>query len=260
VPPRCRLHVRASTAARASAKVCACLRPGPEGWRRSRQRAPLRAAPSRAELLIAARDDRLGRVLGDAQLAEDLGGERAGNGEHAGQDALVPERLPVGVVERVASACFVRGVTPRQPLRVCSSRRASPSGQAGDCCCPAGASVVPAGRGLRVLVASVPGGPHGQQRSIERRASCAIGIASWLSAVPGRAFKLVTPVRTGSVRHRKPLVLCGHERSRPASQNRRSQSAHRYDLGRRGGLASGSNPSVRAGSVPQQSTTGIRGH
>jgi hypothetical protein len=103
VPPRCRLHVRASTAARASAKVCACLRPGPEGWRRSRQRAPLRAAPSRAELLIAARDDRLGRVLGDAQLAEDLGGERAGNGEHAGQDALVPERLPVGVVERVGA-------------------------------------------------------------------------------------------------------------------------------------------------------------
>jgi hypothetical protein len=97
VPPRRRLQVRASTAARASAKVCACLRPGPEGWRRSRQRAPLRAAPSRAEVLIAARDDRLGRALGDAQLAEDLGGERVGNGEHAEQDALVPERLPVGV-------------------------------------------------------------------------------------------------------------------------------------------------------------------
>lgn len=42
-------------------------------------------------------------MLGDAQLAEDLGGERAGNGEHAGQDALVPERLPVGVVERVGA-------------------------------------------------------------------------------------------------------------------------------------------------------------
>jgi hypothetical protein len=95
VPPRRRLQVHASTAARASAMVCACLRPGPEGWRRSRQRAPLRAAPSRAELLIAARDDRLGRVLGEAQLAEDLGGERVGNGEHAEQDALVPERLPV---------------------------------------------------------------------------------------------------------------------------------------------------------------------
>jgi hypothetical protein len=95
VPPRRRLPVRASTAARASAKVCACLRPGPEGRRRSRQRAPLRKAPSRAELLITARDDRLGRVLGEAQLAEDVGGERVGNGEHAEQDALVPERLPV---------------------------------------------------------------------------------------------------------------------------------------------------------------------
>jgi hypothetical protein len=132
------------------------------------------------------------------------------------------------------------------PTSVCPSRRASPSGQAGDRCCPAGASVVLADRDLRVPVASVPGGPHGQQRSIKRRASCAIGIASWLLAVPGRAFKLVTLVRTGSVRHRKPLVLCGHERSRRASQNRRSQSAHRYDLGRRGGLASGSNPSVRS--------------
>jgi hypothetical protein len=74
--------------------VRACLRPGPEGWRRSRQRAPLTAAPSPAEFLIAARDDRLGRVLEDAQLAEELGGERVGNGEHAEQDALGPERLP----------------------------------------------------------------------------------------------------------------------------------------------------------------------
>ena len=121
MPPRRRLQVRASTAARASVKVCACLRPGPGGWRRSRQRAPLTAAPSRAELLIAARDDRLGRVLGDAQLAEDLGGERVGNGEHAEQDALVPERLPVGVVQRVGERLLRAWVTPRQPLRVCSS-------------------------------------------------------------------------------------------------------------------------------------------
>lgn len=121
MPPRRRLPVGASTAARTSAKVCACLRPGPKGWRRSRQRAPLRAAPSRVEVLIAARDDRLGRVLGEAQLAEDLGGERVGNGEHAEQDAPVPERPPVGVVERVGERLPRAWVTPRQPPRVCSS-------------------------------------------------------------------------------------------------------------------------------------------
>jgi hypothetical protein len=54
---------------------------------------------------------------------------------------------------------------------------------------------------------------------------------------------VVTLVRAGSVRHRKPLVLGGHERSRPVYQNRRSHSIHRYDLGRRSSVAPGSSPS-----------------
>jgi hypothetical protein len=46
---------------------------------------------------------------------------------------------------------------------------------------------------------------------------------------PGRG-DLVTRVRAGSARHREPLVLGGHQRSRPASENRRSLGIHRYDL------------------------------
>jgi hypothetical protein len=38
------------------------------------------------------------------------------------------------------------------------------------------------------------------------------------------------------VQHRKPLVLGGHERSRPANQNRRSHSIHRNDLRRRNSM------------------------
>jgi general stress protein YciG len=203
VPPRRRLQVRASTAARASAKVCACLRPGPEGWRRGRQRAPLRAAPSRAELLIAARDDRLGRVLGDASLPRIWAASESGTVSMPSRMRSSPSGCPSAWSSARVSACFVRGVTPRQPLRVCLS---------------------------------APGPNFSSRRS--RTAS---------KSIPSVAS---TPVRTGSVRHRKPLVLCGHERSRPASQNRRSQSAHRYDLGWRGGLASGSNPSPRSSRGP----------
>jgi hypothetical protein len=48
-------------------------------------------------LLTVASDDCLGGLQGDADLAEDVGGERVGNAEHAEQDVLVGERLPVGV-------------------------------------------------------------------------------------------------------------------------------------------------------------------
>jgi hypothetical protein len=121
VPPRRRLQVRASTAARASAKVCACLRPGPEGWRRGRQRAPLRAAPSRAELLIAARDDRLGRVLGDASLPRIWAASESGTVSMPSRMRSSPSGCPSAWSSARVSACFVRGVTPRQPLRVCLS-------------------------------------------------------------------------------------------------------------------------------------------
>ena len=39
-----------------------------------------------------------------------------------------------------------------------------------------------------------------------------------------------TLVRAGSAQHRKPLVLGGHERSRSASENRRSRGRHRSNL------------------------------
>jgi hypothetical protein len=42
----------------------------------------------------------------------------------------------------------------------------------------------------------------------------------------------MTLVRARSIRHRKPLILGGHERSGPACQNRRSHRLHRHDLGR----------------------------
>jgi hypothetical protein len=60
---------------------------------------------------------------------------------------------------------------------------------------------------------------------------------------PEPAVIVVALVRTGSVRHREPLVLGGHERSRPAYKNRRSHSIHRYDLGRRSSMGPGSSPS-----------------
>ena len=49
-------------------------------------------------------------------------------------------------------------------------------------------------------------------------------------------------VRGGSAQHREPLVLGGHERSRPACENRRSYSIQSSDLGRRSRMGPGSNP------------------
>ena len=55
-----------------------------------------------------------------------------------------------------------------------------------------------------------------------------------------------TLVRAGSARHQEPLVLGGHERSRPASSDRRSQAVRPYDLGRPSSAGQGSNRSRRA--------------
>lgn len=72
--------------------------------------------------LTVASDDRLGRLQGDPDLAEDVGGERGGHAEHAEQDVLVAEQLPPSAwPSACASAIFARGATPRQPARVCSS-------------------------------------------------------------------------------------------------------------------------------------------
>jgi hypothetical protein len=53
---------------------------------------------------------------------------------------------------------------------------------------------------------------------------------------------VVALVRAGSARHQKPLVVGGHERSRPACHNPRSQHIHSQDQGGRGIEAPGSNP------------------
>ena len=60
---------------------------------------------------------------------------------------------------------------------------------------------------------------------------------------PEPAVIVVALVRAGSVQHRKPLVIGGHERSRPANQNRRSHSIHRNDLRRQNSMGPGSSPS-----------------
>ena len=51
-------------------------------------------------------------------------------------------------------------------------------------------------------------------------------------SVTSRQLGHATSVRAGSVRHREPLVVGGHERSRPVSKNPRSRIIHRYHLGR----------------------------
>ena len=66
---------------------------------------------------------------------------------------------------------------------------------------------------------------------------------------PGRLPKMLTQTlrglerdrRAGSVRHREPLVLGGHDRSRPANESRRSHSIYRRDLG--SGTSTGPGPS-----------------
>jgi hypothetical protein len=56
-------------------------------------------------------------------------------------------------------------------------------------------------------------------------------VMAWSSE--SRELEQHASVRAGSVRRREPLVLGGHQRSRSASKNRRSQGVRRHDLGRR---------------------------
>jgi hypothetical protein len=68
--------------------------------------------------------------------------------------------------------------------------QASSSGSGGGHRCHARASLVLAGRALRVSVAPIPDGdPRTTAVGREGRLSCAIAGASWLSGVPGRAFQ-----------------------------------------------------------------------
>jgi hypothetical protein len=66
-------------------------------------------------------------------------------------------------------------------------------------------------------------------------------------------------VRAGSARHREPLVLGGHQRSRPAYNNGRSLGIHRYDLGRRSSIGQGSNPSPNTAPGPESEAPGYPG-
>jgi hypothetical protein len=65
-------------------------------------------------------------------------------------------------------------------------------------------------------------------------------VMAWSSEL--QELEQYASVRAGSARHPEPLVLGGHQRSRSASKNRRSQGVHRHDLGRRSSPALGSNP------------------
>src|SRR6266545_7809509 len=68
---------------------------------RRRRREHLRRGPGAWRwLLTAVGDDRLGPLEGDADLAQDVAGERVGHAEHAEQDVLVGERPFAGVIER----------------------------------------------------------------------------------------------------------------------------------------------------------------
>jgi hypothetical protein len=57
-------------------------------------------------------------------------------------------------------------------------------------------------------------------------------------------WRRIETVRAGSARHRKPLVLNGHEWSCSVSRDRRSPVIHRYDLARQSSIGQGSNPSA----------------
>ena len=79
----------------------------------------------------------------------------------------------------------------------------------------------------------------------ESKASAIKGIESVKRMPPLRSTTRPTSsrlVRVGSVRHGKPLVLGGHERSVSANKNRRSQAVQRHDLGQQSSPAPGSNP------------------
>jgi hypothetical protein len=58
------------------------------------------------------------------------------------------------------------------------------------------------------------------------------------------AVIVVALVRAGSAQHQKPLVLGGHERSRPACENPRSQHIHSQDQERRGIEGAGFEPLI----------------
>jgi hypothetical protein len=57
------------------------------------------------------------------------------------------------------------------------------------------------------------------------------------------AFQAPDLVRTGSAKHRKPLVLGGHDRSAAVNENRTSDGQWRSDLAQRISLGPGSSPS-----------------
>jgi hypothetical protein len=87
-------------------------------------------------------------------------------------------------------------------------------------------------RGRQGRPAAHPPSPPGQKRptghdrpipSPVAEDRCAAGVHARREPEP--AAIVVALVRAGSVRHRKPLVLGGHERSRPANQNRRSHAS-----------------------------------
>jgi hypothetical protein len=67
-------------------------------------------------------------------------------------------------------------------------------------------------------------------------------------------------VRAGSARHLDPLVLGGHERSRPVNKDHRSHGVHRSDLDRRISPALSSNPTSGPGLAELRGLCSARMH
>src|SRR5829696_3313025 len=151
-------------------------------------------------------------------------------------------RVPAGMRKPPPALRRGEGRVPRDVLCLASWQQASQGDGAAatatsfdDAPCPTGRAVDPSRRGPQssrrtLLPALVP---------VENATNADV-VMTWSSE--SGELEQYASVRAGSARHREPLVLGGHQRSRSASKNRRSQCIHRHDLGRRSSPALGSNP------------------
>jgi hypothetical protein len=204
------------------------------------------AAAALAEPLGEALPDGRAGLLGDLQqegpqrLAEDLQEESReqppqGSSPHAGAETDQRYRLHGGTRGQRKSAPPVRDAPRRWPC-LGTLRRLQPN------------SVNRSSHRSSSLVTGAPppvvapkSGQSGQRRSPLARPADSRRRLLLSARAAGRQV-CVPLVRAGSVGHREPLVLGGHERSTSANQHRRSEALHRLDLGRRSSPALGSNP------------------
>jgi hypothetical protein len=92
--------------------------------------------------------------------------------------------------------------------------------------------------------AKSPSDPQQDALPLQRRGHSRIR-APEASATGRESAGICGLVRAGSARHRKPLILAGRQRSRPAYKNRRSHGLHRCGLGSSNRMGPGSNPTLQ---------------